>query len=86
MATIDISELEQHPTEIIQRAKDGETIEVNEGGTVVARLTPPQEAMPVWNAHEETWTDLDALVQEISKYLPEHVDAVEAVREIRREV
>ncbi|HYO50771.1 MAG TPA: hypothetical protein VEW94_13045 [Chloroflexia bacterium] len=86
MTTIDISELEQHPTEIIQRVKSGETIEVNEGGTVVARLTPIQHVTPMWNAPEQSWTDLDALVQEISKYLPEHVDAVEAVREIRREV
>jgi prevent-host-death family protein len=86
MATIDISELKQHPTEIIQRVKCGETIEINEGGTVVARLTPTQSGTPTWKAQEETWTDLDALVEEISKYLPEHVDAVEAVREIRREV
>ncbi|HET6261123.1 MAG TPA: hypothetical protein VFG99_02650 [Chloroflexia bacterium] len=86
MATIDISELEQHPIEIIQRVKSGETIEVNEGGTVVVRLTPTQNVAPTWNAQEETWTDLDALVQEISKYLPEHVDAVESVREIRREL
>lgn len=86
MATIDIRELEQHPIEIIARVKSGETIEVSEGGTLVARLTPTQNGTPKWKAPEETWTDLDALVQEISKHLPEHVDAVEAIREIRREV
>lgn len=83
MTTIDISELEQHPSEIIQRVKRGETIEINEDNTVVARLTPARAAVPMWES-EQTWTDLDALVQEISKYLPERVDVVQELQDIRR--
>lgn len=85
MRTIAIGDLRERTSEVSLLIKSGETIEITEDGETIAHL------VPAWRpAHQQgeraTWTNLDALVEEISKYLPEHVDAVEAVREIRRDL
>ncbi len=85
MTTIELHELQEKATEIIHQARDnGEPVEVTEHGTVLAFL------VPVYSEHSgedgEAEMDLETLVAEISKYLPERVDAVEVIRDIRREI
>ncbi|HYP41284.1 MAG TPA: hypothetical protein VEX13_13075 [Chloroflexia bacterium] len=83
MRTIEMQELEEHVSEVIRQASErGETIEVTENGTVRALLVPVNNREPDENGE----MDLDALVAEISKHLPERVDAVEMIRDIRREL
>ena len=85
MMTIALHELESNVSEILHEAREnGEVIEVTEQGSVLAFLVPVSATET--EAGDADEMDLDALVAEISKYLPEHVDAVEAVREIRREL
>ncbi len=79
MKTIGLHELEGRITEIMREVQEsGETVKVTDEGKAIALL------MPVYQDNEQdSWTDLDPFVDEISRYLPERVDAVEAVREIR---
>ncbi|HEX9988296.1 MAG TPA: hypothetical protein VGE45_07450 [Chloroflexia bacterium] len=83
MRTIEMEELEEHISEVIRQASEkGETIEVTENGTVRALLVPVNYQGP----HEDGEMDLEALVAEIGRHLPERVDAVEMIRDIRREL
>lgn len=83
MRTIEVQELKEHASEVIRQAGErGETLEVTENGTVWALLVPVNNHGP----DKDGEMDLDALVAEISKHLPERVDAVEMIRDIRREL
>ena len=83
MRTIEMRELEEHVSEVIRQAEErGETVEVTENGTVRALLVPVSNK----ETDEDGEMDLEVLVAEISKHLPERVDAVEMIRDIRREL
>lgn len=85
MRTIEAKELEAHTKEVLRQVEEGETIEVMEEGKPVARMIPILEVAPDQRG-KKGWTNLEPFVEELSKYLSERVDAVEAVREIRREL
>lgn len=85
MVTIDVRELEEHPAEVVRQVKSGETVQLVEGGKPVATITPVQQPYSEEQA-KAFLTELERMAEEIGKHLPEHVDAVEAVREIRREL
>jgi prevent-host-death family protein len=87
MITIGIRELKQQTSKILRRVReDGETIEITYHGDPVARLIP---IAPQKSSDEDMtayWTDLDQLTAEISANWPEGVTAVDAIREVRREL
>jgi antitoxin (DNA-binding transcriptional repressor) of toxin-antitoxin stability system len=85
MVTIDVRELEEHPAEVMRQVKGGETVQLVEGGKAVATITPAQRPYSEEEA-KAFLAELQRMAGEIGKYLPKHVDAVEAVREIRREL
>lgn len=85
MEIINESSLGDEVREAIKRAQESrEPIEItNEQGEVIARLIPAQ--YPATSAaHNRAWTELDKLIDAISSHLPEHVDAVEVIRDVRR--
>ena len=85
MVTIQLQKLEEDPAEVIRHVRRGEIVELMEGEIKVARITPMGRSY----SEEEGrafLAKLDSMAEEIAKHLPEHVDAVEAVREIRREL
>ncbi len=88
MKTLGVRELKERISEILRMVeKDGETIEVTKRGEVIARLVPvrrPQQSIEQ-NA-DAVWTDLDRLAAEISAHWPADVSAVDAVRDVRREL
>lgn len=87
MRAVGVRELKTHISEILRRVQeDGEVIEVTNHGEVVARVVPVRKEAPVDRSSKTVWTDIDRLAAEIGKYLPAHVDAVETVREVRREL
>jgi hypothetical protein len=69
-------------------------VQLVEGGRAVATITPvtPVTAVtPIQRPYSEEQAkafldELERMATEIGKYLPKQVDAVEAVREIRREL
>lgn len=87
MKTVGVRELKTHISEILRQVQeDGEVIEVTNHGEVVARVVPVRRPTATGSDNSEVWTDLDRLAAEIGKYLPAHVDAVEAIRDVRREL
>ena len=87
MKTIGVRELKTHISEILRQVQEeGEVIEVTNHGEVVARLVPVRRPAPHGQDNNAVWTDLDMLAAEIGKYLPERVDAVEAIQDVRREL
>ncbi len=87
MRTIGVRELKTHISEILRQVQEeGEVIEVTNHGEVVARVVPIRRPVPNGQDNAAIWTDLDRLAAEIGKYLPEKVDAVEAINEVRRDL
>ncbi len=85
--SIGVRELSEHTSEIVRQVRTkGATIEITYRGKVVARLVPVQEPQTMDEDTSRVWTTLDRLAEEISKSWPEGVSAVEAVREVRREL
>ena len=88
MKTVGIRERKEHTSEILRELQQNkETVEVTNRGEVVAlliavnkpkhSLEPPDRAI---------WTDMDRLTAEISARWPKDVSAVDAVRDVRREL
>ena len=90
MKTIDVSELTERINEILRLVKqEGETIEVIDHGEVIAHVvptaTPIQQTRPKQDM-EAFWERNERLAAEISAYLPEKVDVVEIMRDVRRDL
>ncbi len=85
MRVISIQDLEERLREILQQVQTGESVEVVDDGRTLARVVPVPKA---YSAHDvDTFIEtLDQMAAEISKHLPDQVDAVVAVREVRRDL
>lgn len=87
MVTVGVRELKQHTSKLLRRVREeGEIIEVTYHGEVIARLVPVHPPAATVRNMAAIWADLDQLTAEISAKWPEGVSAVEAVREVRREL
>ena len=88
MKTLGKHELTERIDEILRLVKEkGETFEVTEHGEVVARLGPVREPkQAVEDSDAAAWAELDRLSAEISAHWPEGVSAVDAVRDVRRDL
>jgi antitoxin (DNA-binding transcriptional repressor) of toxin-antitoxin stability system len=103
MAVIRLPELGEEVAAIVRRVHDtGESIDIEEHGVVVARITPigtdrtESEVTPPLSdaeraeqrrlAMREWLRETEMLAQEIGRVWPSDVSAVEAVREQRREL
>ena len=92
MRTIGIRDLKTHLSEILRQVQEeGQVIEVTNHGEIVARVVPVRKrgglkANAKDKANSTVWTDLERLAAEIGAHLPERVDAVQAVRDVRREL
>jgi len=87
MLSVGIRELKQQASKLLRRVREnGETIEVTYHGEVIARVIPVNPPSAQERDMNAIWTDLDQLTAEISAKWPEGVSAVDAVREVRREL
>ena len=87
MQTVEVRELHERTSEVLRRVReDGEAFEVTDAGQVVARLVPvrdsarPPLSLDEWRAR---WHRLSG---EVSAHWSGPADAVEAVREQRRDL
>lgn len=85
METINESSLGSGLREAIKRAQQvGQPVEITDAnGQVVAHIIPTKHHANALST-DEAWIELTQLIASISPHLPEHVDAVEAVRDVRR--
>jgi antitoxin (DNA-binding transcriptional repressor) of toxin-antitoxin stability system len=88
MKTLDVGELIECIDEVLRIVeKEGETIEITHYGEVIAHLVPvrmPQSTTE--SAKRDVWTDLERLAAEIGAHWPANVSAVDAVRDVRRDL
>ena len=92
MASVGIEELQARTTEVLRRVREhGETIDVTDGGEVVARVVPAgkpraEHAVDEAEAMQAWLRRADALAREIGTRWPKGVSAVDAVRDARRDL
>jgi prevent-host-death family protein len=87
MVTVGVRQLKQETSKILRRVREeGEIIEITYHGEVIARLVPVAPPQPSDEEIAAVLADLEALSAEISAKWPEGVSAVEAIREVRREL
>jgi prevent-host-death family protein len=86
METIGVRQLKAQATEILRRVREeGTAFEITYRGRAVARLVPVTQ--PATEQSVEAFLDhLDRTADEIGRHWPQGVSAVEAVREVRREL
>jgi prevent-host-death family protein len=89
MKTLGVHKLTERINEILHRVEeDGETFEVTNHGEVIARLVPvvrTTHPSPEQQS-EDAWANLDRLAGEISAHLPNRVDSVNIMRDVRRDL
>lgn len=88
MKTLGIQELTEHINEILRMVEEeGETIEVTNHGKTIARLIPvDQSQTATTRGNDNIWADLNRLAIELAPHWAKDVDAVDAVRDVRREL
>ena len=87
MTKVEITELKTRTSEIIRRVRDAnETFLIMYRGRPVARLRPIEAPKIEQYETSEILAEMDRLAEEITKHWPEGVSAVDAVREVRREL
>lgn len=88
MQTLGVRELKERISEMLRLVQEkGEIIEVTNRGEVVALLVPAHKSQQL--AEQPTgaiWTNFDHLAAEIGVHWPKDVSAVDAVRDVRREL
>jgi prevent-host-death family protein len=87
MTAVGIRELNARTSEIIRRVRErGEVVDITYRGEVVARLVPVRPPPPAQTDMAALMSDMDRLAAEISAAWPADVSAVDAVRDVRREL
>src|SRR5579863_849734 len=88
MRTVGVHELEDHIIDILRLMQQtGEIVEVTDGNQVIAHLVPESNSQrPAEVLGGAVWTTLDRLRDEINAHWPKDVSAVDAVRDVRREL
>lgn len=85
VAKVNAEELTTQADAILRRVKDnGEIVDISLGGEIVARLIPAHGVSK--EEHDRRWAELKQLGEEISKRWPPDVSAVEAIRDVRRDL
>ena len=86
MEIIAVTDLEANVLKVVELAQRGIVVSVVDNlGNVIARIMPGDmltNASPN-DAFARTKEELDRLIADIAQYLPEQVDAVQTLREIR---
>jgi antitoxin (DNA-binding transcriptional repressor) of toxin-antitoxin stability system len=87
MEEIGVRELKDHATQILRKVREeGAEYHVTYHGKVIARIGPVISEELDSIERGDIWAEWDALAEEISKHWPEGVSAVDAVRDVRREL
>ncbi len=88
MKTLGVRELTERINDILRMVEEeGETFEVTDHGVVIARLVPARSSHPsIEQGSENAWTDLDRLAVEIGSHLPDKVNAVDIIHDVRRDL
>lgn len=88
MKTLEVKELAERIDELLRLVEEkGETFDITNHGKVIARLVPASEPeSSVKPSLTPFWEKMERLATKIDAYLPDKVDAVEIVRDVRRDL
>ena len=88
MKTLGVGELKERIDEILRMVEeDGETIDVTKRGKVIARVVPASAPEKLAKRDLKSfWEETDRLAAEIGLAWKGNMDAVEAVRDVRRDL
>ena len=88
MKTLEVGELKERIDEILRMVEEeGETIVVTRRGKVIAHLIPASEPeQPVKRDLKSFWEETDRLAAEIGAAWKGDMDAVEVIRDVRRDL
>jgi prevent-host-death family protein len=88
MRAVEVHELKEHISEILHEVQEKrEIVEVTNQGEVVALLIPVLKPQPPFERPEgDIWADMDRLTAEIDARWQGSTNAVDAVRDVRREL
>ena len=87
MPKVSVRELNRNTSEILRRVREeGEVFDITYYGEVVARLIPVKQARTSAAEIAAHLVDMDQLSAEVSAKWPAGVSALDAVREVRREL
>ena len=87
MEKVGIKQLKRDTSAILKRVReDNETIEVTYRGDTIAQIIPVMSGEARRRLIDASMARMDALAEEISESWPDGVSAVDAVREVRREL
>jgi len=91
---LNAKELRDRVDELLHMVEKGKSFEIINHGRVVAELNPPSNKSAQIEEAEERrkkeierlFADMDRLAEEIGKHWPEGVSAVDAIRDVRRDL
>ena len=88
MQKVEIQDLRQRIDELLRIVQEeGETVEFMDHGEAVARLIPARKSrQSTEKTDADAWAELRNVAKELAPYWPQDTDAVEIVREGRREL
>ena len=85
--SVGVRELKQHTSKILRQVRQRSVeVQITYRGQIIARLLPVRLTKSTLARRSPVWTDLDELAAEIGARWPAKVNAVDAVREGRREL
>lgn len=85
---LETHELLERINEVLRLIKEeGETIELTDRGETIARLVPTQKSSkPNKQVQDAYWEEMEQLAAKIGASWQNNMDAVEAVRDVRRDL
>lgn len=88
MKTLGVCELRERIDEILRLVEEeGETIEITKDDEVIARVVPAHKLRRSSKRNNDAaWADLHRIAEEIGTHWKDDVSAVEAVRDVRRDL
>ena len=88
MITVVKHEFIERISEILDMVvENGEIIEIIDQGKVIAQVVPVSEPKQADERSDaDAWADLKRIAAELDPYWPKNVDAVEIVRDVRRDL
>ena len=87
MRSIGIRELKARASQVIRELRiHGGEVHITHHGRVVARLIPVPAPRPPSRRSAAVWLAIDRVSREIGRRWPKGVSAIQAVREVRRDL
>jgi prevent-host-death family protein len=85
--SVDVLELKEHTTQILRQVSQQRTeIQITRRGQPIARLVPIHRERARSRPSTVVWTSLDELASKIGAHWSGATNAVDAIREVRREL